>query len=497
MSNSRNILSSYDDIPTEEDQAIDLGLRVKAVKDRIANDRIEKVKFPVEAMPPALEEFIKGYMDVYDVPADHYGLAFLVAGGAAIGNSAVVDDRGTAHPAVIYGTVVDEPGLGKTPTINTVLKPFIRREQELQRQYAFKLRQAAEDAQENGKEATIPVPEQILYNDFTLESLIDGLQASPRGIFAFHDEIEGFLSSMDKYRSGKGGDGPFWLSAHTGSSYKANRRNRTRPVFLTRVFCPFIGGIQPGLLEHFSNDNRDSSGFLARILFSIPGRSMKQPYHNARPDPGHAERWAMMVDRIFQVSPIQHEAAGEFNDAREEPNVIQLSESAQKIYAAFYNGLAERVNECDDTTERSTLIKFETHVLRIALILHFLDWAGQDKNQQSVWMGAGYVGADKIIDLDITGSCMQRAIKIAEYFMATGLKVVGRLAGPHKSLPPHQMIWYEGLSEEPTSEEAQALAKACKNDKGEEMSPRTISRLLGRKDLFKRQRKGVYLKLHL
>lgn len=496
MSNSLDIMNDYNAIPSTEEVAVEIGQRLKGVRERM-KETIEKSKFPIEALPPVLQEFIKGYMDVYDVPADHYGLAFLTVGGAAIGNAAVIDDRGTVHPPVIYAAVVDLPGSGKTPTINTVLKPLVKREQELQRQYEFKLRQAAEETMETGKEVSISTPEQILYNDFTLESLIDGLQASPRGILAFHDELDGFLSSMDQYRSGKGGDGAFWTSAYNANAYKANRRNRKRPVFLPRVFCPFLGGIQPGLLDQFSNDNRDSSGFLARILFSIPGRSLKQPYHNARPDPGHAERWESMIHRIFEVKPIQHEAAGDFNDAREEPNVIQLSSDAQSIYAVFYNSLAEKVNETDNTTERSTLIKFETHVLRIALILHFLDWSGESANQKSVWLQPAYIGADSIVDREISGSCMQRAIRIARYFMATGLEVVGLLSGPHKSLPPHQMIWYEGLSEEPTSEEALALAEACKDPKGQVMSNRTINRLLGRKDLFKRQRKGVYLKLHL
>lgn len=495
MSVLDDLSAQYNLLSTE--QGVDLGDRIRSLKHRIANEAIEKKKFPVECFPPVLAEFMKGYAEVYDAPTDHYGLCFLTAIGAAIGNTARIDDRGTAHPAVFYAALVDLPGSGKTPTMETVLKPFLKRERQLLREYQNRLKEAAAEQLASGNDVTVPTPEQLLFNDFTLESLVDGLQASPRGIFAYHDEIEGFLSAMDKYRSGKGGDGPFWLSAHTGSSYKNNRRNRVHPVFLPMVFCPFIGGIQPGLLEHFSNDSRDSSGFLARILFSIPPRTIKQPYHNMRPDPGHALRWEMMVNRLFDLKPLVNEflADGEPN---EEPHIILLDDKAKRVYQAFYNGLAEKVNATEDTTTRSTLVKFETHALRIALVLHFADWAAQEQNKKDLWLGSAYKCADGIVQDQISGTCMERAIRIAEYFMATGLEVVGRLSAPYKSLPEHQQMWYESLSEEPTATECKELGQAMKDpDTGKRlMSDSTINRLLKNKELFTRKGRGAYLKLH-
>ncbi|MEL6143179.1 MAG: DUF3987 domain-containing protein, partial [Bacteroidota bacterium] len=473
------ILKEYADIPQEE--LIDIGVRQRVIKNRIAKEQIEKIKFPVDCFPPRLEEFIKGYMKVYDVSADHYGLCMLVAGGAALGNSVRIDDRGTDHPPVIYGTLVDRPGSGKTPTLNTILRPFVKREMELRKEYALKLLEARQEFANTGKEIVVPKPEQVLYNDFTLESLVDGLQASPRGILAYHDEIEGFLSSMDRYRSGKGGDGPFWLSAHTGAPYKNNRRNRERPVFLPRVFCPFVGGIQPGLLNRFGDENRESSGFLARILFSIPDRSHKQPYHNDRPAPGHAQHWERVIGYLFQVQPKEMlDAKDEFADPVVEPHTIQMSKGARDLYAAFFNGLASRVNTCEDETEHSTLVKFETHTLRIALVLHFLDWASQMSllenpvPSKDLWIQTDFVSANDFLFEEIAGTTMQRAIKIAEYFMATGLQVVNRLKGPQHNLPRKQKIWYQELSEEPTSKEALETGKAA------EISPPTINRLLAR-----------------
>ncbi|MEL6357168.1 MAG: DUF3987 domain-containing protein, partial [Bacteroidota bacterium] len=489
---ANDILAEYGDI--SQDQLIDIGVRRKTIKNRIANEQIEKIKFPVECLPPRLTEFIKGYMEVYDVSADHYGLCMLVAGGAALGNSVRIDDRGTDHPPVIYDTLVDRPGSGKTPTLNTILRPFVKREIGLRKEYAFKQLEARQEMANTGQEITVPKPEQVLYNDFTLESLVDGLQASPRGILAYHDEIEGFLSSMDRYRSGKGGDGPFWLSAHTGAPYKNNRRNRERPVFLPRVFCPFVGGIQPGLLTRFGDENRESSGFLARILFSIPDRSHKQPYHNDRPDRSHAEHWEKVINYLFQVQPKEMiDAKDEFADPVVEPHTIQMSDAARNLYAAFYNGLAARVNSCEDETEHSTLVKFETHTLRIALILHFLDWASRMsllKNQvpsKDLWLQSDFQSAEMILDEEISGLSMQRAIKISEYFMATGLQVVNRLKGPQHNLPHKQRIWYEELSEEPTSKEALEAGKAAG------MSTATINRLLAKSELFKRMKKGHYL----
>ena len=367
-------------IERESNEAIDTYKAQQEIRRRIAELDVQKIDFPVAALPPRIQEFIQAFKTVWHVPADHYGLAILTAAGAAIGNSARIDDRGSYHPAVLNSCLVDVPGSGKTPTIKTVLRPFRRLEEEARKEHATAVMEAKlEAAQESGNKTLIvkiPPPQEYLVGDFTLEALVDTLEANPRGAFAWSDEIEGFLSSMDKYRTGKGGDGPFWLSAYTGETYKNNRRNRERPVFIPRVFCPFIGGIQPDLIKKFADDSRESSGFLSRVLFTIPPLSKKQHYHNDRPDTSHHEHWERVIRKIVAVKP--NEIRREDDDTTfYVPHEVPMSEEAKAAYEGFYNGLADQINGLaeHDIVKRSTLIKFETHCLRFALILHFLEWA--------------------------------------------------------------------------------------------------------------------------
>jgi hypothetical protein len=475
------------------------------IRERIKNLVITKTEFPLECLPQGVADFVRAYMDVFKVPADHYGLAILTAAGAAIGNAARINDRTTLHPAILNSVFVDVPGSGKTPTISTVLKPFVKIEGEHQRDHAQALHEWKEE-QKAGKtnrgddeeNEEPPAPSEMLVGDFTLESLIDVLEFNARGVLAWADEIEGFIASMDKYRTGKGGDDKFWLSAYTGEAYKTNRRNRGRGgVYLPRVFCPFMGGIQPGLLTIFSDEKRDSSGFLSRLLFTIPPLAKKQHYHNQSPHPKHAAHWETCIRRLISVPP--KETVSDFSGKElVMPHVVDMSDEARTIYAAFINGIADRINELDelDITTRSTLVKFETHLLRFALILHYLDWASKplpfevhDDNEFADALAEGYVQNHNISETRISGEAMTRATVLAEYFMATGLEVVGKLDSYIKTLPAAYQVWYEELPEENiTTKIAVELGTTAGFSKS------TVQRLMKSVKLFKKSGRGIFEK---
>lgn len=499
--------SNYQDpalirIHAENNQRDELTTAQANVRKRIAELKITKIEFPLDCLPAKIAAFVRAYMDVFKVPGDHYGLAILTAAGAAIGNAARIDDRGTHHPAVLNSVFVDVPGSGKTPTIATVLRPFVKIEAENQMRYAealadYKAEAKLKKTKEDDSEDEPPSPAETLVGDFTLESLVDVLENNSRGILAWADEIEGFLAGMDKYRTGKGGDEKFWLSAYTGEPYKINRRGRGKPLYLPRVFCPFMGGVQPGLLKGFGDDNRDSSGFLSRLLFTIPPLAKKQKFHNQRPHDKHAQHWDQVIRLIFSVPPSETIVnAGGLELVK--PHVMKISPAAYKLYADFYNGLGDRINDLDptDLTTRSTLVKFETHCLRFALILHFLDWASnggpppKTENEFADALADGYRTPWQAATSEISADCMLRAVTISEYFMATGLEVVGRLESPVKALDAEYQIWYEELPTEFSTAKALLLAK----DAG--FSESTVKRMLKPKaKLFKRVRNGVYEKL--
>ena len=328
----------------------------------------------------------------------------------------------------------------------------------------------------------------MILNDFTLESVYKVLQANPRGVIVYRDEVAGWLNSMNAYKN-KGGDEQFWLENYNSGLVKINRQKADRALFVRNCFASVLGTTQPAILAQFAEGNKAYNGFLARILFSYPEDTAKISYNNRVPDSVFREKWAKIIERMYNLPCQITSAADDLSDAQIEPTLIHLSSKAATLYQEYYDKIATQVNESEDEIEQAVLTKFDSHVLRLALILTFLHWAEKDS---ALTLGGITVEADMSMEdlakIQITETAMQGAINLANYFSATVRKVVGRLASPIEQLPENYKIWYESLPEE--VERAAAIEVAKEAQIGE----RTIGRLFNRTDLFRRVRQGVYLK---
>jgi Protein of unknown function (DUF3987) len=462
----------------EQDQQNDIR---DAIKARIREAKTGNVlKFPVQVFPSFCQEMIKAYHRCFGASPDHYGLTMLSVAGAVLGNAVWAVERGNTHPPLFYSVIVDKPGRGKTPIIRTVLKPLLKIEQKYRAEHAEALRMHRDTLAKNPNATppSAPVGKELILNDFTLESVFKVLMASPRGVIVFRDEITGWLNSMNAYKT-KGSDEQFWLENYNSGLVKINRKNSDRPTFVKNSFVAVLGTTQPGMLTKFSEGDKAQNGFLARILFSYPEDTEKMCYSAKNVASDYAEKWQVVIDRLYELPCAQQAAQDEFSDSYAEPTLVGLSPSAAELYQRYYDDVARQVNESQDEVEQSTLTKFDSHVLRLALVLHFLHWAEEN--------GLG-MSEDELKATLIGDKAMRGAIELAKYFQATALKVVGRLSSPAQQLPSTHQTWYNAL---PLDTEIKR-EMAVETGKEAQISERTVARLLSRPDLFRRLRQGAY-----
>lgn len=479
-----------------DQQLKDKAKQLKADADRMRfavthNTNTDSVQFPLDVFPLKLKEMVNAYCTTFGADPGHYGLCILTVAGAVVGNRAWVADRGHTHPPLLYGGMVGDPGAGKTPISRTILYPVVKIEKEMREKHSKALREWKKQIQEAGKDAEIPpAPEgtELILYDFTLESFYKAHRSSPNGLIVTRDELYGWLTSMNQYKKSGGGEEQFWLENYNGAMIKINRQKSDRPMMIDRSFCAVVGGTQPKLIEKFTEGDKAHNGFLARILWAYPDAAKKPFYSDKKVSLEWRDYWTKMIYAIHGLPTQQQAPADEFDEWKLDPIILPLSAGAQVQYQQFFNSIVADVNNSDDEVEKAVLTKFDGHVLRLALILHFLHWA--DKVNDS-WIDGLGITIDELARMEISEQSMQGAISMAKYFRYTSLKVTGRIASPVNSLPESQRLWYSNLPEEFERSQAVELGDIAK------ISTRTVSRLLQNPTLFKRQRQGVYWKNHL
>lgn len=355
--------------------------------------------FPLEALPEPLKRFaVEGAASV-PCPPDYVAVPMLVFAGAAIGASRALEIKhGRTERPCLYAAIVGSPSCGKTPCRTFAARP-LHEEQARLYEIFRRERQAHEDGVED-----VPKPkERTLYvSDVTTEKLARVLQENPRGVAVDRDELTGWVRSMDQYRSGKGADRQFWLSAWSGDPVSVHRQNQDAgPVRVAHPFVCVVGGLPPDLLTAMRGERAVCDGFMDRILFSYP-----QEYPAAGETwtciPEECEQaWRDYLARLWALEMVDDPQLGP------RPRFVRLTACGRKAWERFTNRLAADRNS-DSTPDclKSALGKMNSYGARLALILHYLR------------LVTGETGGE-----DVDGESMDRAAQLASYFQGHLLRV--------------------------------------------------------------------------
>lgn len=289
-------------------------------------------------------------------------------------------DTGHTDRPVLWGALIGGPGSGKSPTIAAAVAPLTRidnkRKAEFARQMdAFARAEADRKARKNaeGPPADRPRDRSRIIQDVTTESALQREAESGNGCVLLHDELSAFAGSLDAYHANKSGisrDSAYWLSGKQGAPYDKNRVSTGG----LRVSChavSIIGGIQPDVIRKLGRE-WSGNGMMQRMLLHNMG-SRREP-QDRTPDATAAARVHDIVARLYELEP------DDFTP------IFRFAPEADACRKRVTNFAREQIAGDDAPVAlKGWLDKLEGEWARIALVFHWIEWAGSPRGEIDDW----------------------------------------------------------------------------------------------------------------
>jgi hypothetical protein len=383
-------------------------------------------QFPTDALPRPVARLVKEAAEAIGCPPDAIGLAALVALGAAIGNSRVIQPKkGWTESPAIFAAVIAESGEKKTAAIAAATDVAQKLENRLNREYESKLEEFAgkereyeverKDAAKEGRAAPpppeAPTAERVKVNDTTLEALIPILKENPRGLLQERDELVGWVKGFDQYKSGgKGAERQFWLSGWSNRPVSVDRKGQRGPVSVLRPFVSVIGSIQPDVMPELAENRED--GMLERFLFSY-AKPLNSLWTEDEISEGAISGYQDLYHQLRSLS-LQLDELGD-----PEGVAVAFSPGAKEVYIDVYNEHRREMAAAGFPRYlRSVWAKLEAYTLRLMLIAACCRFKENGE-------------AERIEPEDVL-----KAVALVDYFKGQARRVFGALREyePHKRL---------------------------------------------------------------
>jgi hypothetical protein len=265
--------------------------------------------FPVDYLPSSIARFARDQAQLIGLDPAVIGMSALAICAAAI------DDRIRIQPkrfdptwtesARLWIAISGDPSAKKSPGINKAAGPLRAIDHRWREDSDAKLaawEKACAKAKKDGDdEPPKPKLKRLIVTDATIEKLADlGAQCDPRGMLSLHDELSGWLASMDAYKaSGSTKDRAAWLEAYNGGP-RAIDRVRAGSTFVENWSFTVLGGIQPSVIHQYAKaTNHD--GMLQRFLIVEAGPAgMGQ---DRTPDMRAKETYRELVEALTKLQP--------------------------------------------------------------------------------------------------------------------------------------------------------------------------------------------------
>jgi putative DNA primase/helicase len=354
--------------------------------------------FVPDLLPESLRPWVMDIADRMQCPPDFPAVGAIVAVSSLIGARAVVQPKAKDTWQVVpnmWGLVIGRPGVMKSPALSESLKPL----HQLQTQ-EFELLQAAHKAwqidaklaelqgADNEKKAKgmaskdpaaarallqpIELPEEpearrFIVNDATVEKLGELLQANPRGILSYRDELYGLLTGMDK--QGQEGARAFYLQAYDGNQGYTFDRIGRGTVHIERVCLAMVGGIQPGRIQEYvrgavSGGSADD-GLLQRFGLTVWPDVTKEFRHvDEWPDtPAKQAAWEVFY-RLAKLGPASDS----------EPHIWRFDDAAQALFVEWLVPFESEIRGDElHPAMVSHLAKYRKLIPALALVFALID----------------------------------------------------------------------------------------------------------------------------
>ena len=370
---------------------------------------IKDIVFPLDIFPEPIQYYLLQCNKKLDANIDYMGCSLMWLISVCVGNTFEIEvKKGWTEPAVIWLAVVGRAGIGKTPSIDNIIKPLnvlnfkeIKRYSDQMEVYNY-YNDLTKKEKEEHPEPAKPKKSQFIANDITLEALVDLHQESDNSVGVFKDELAGWFKDMNKYRPGS--DLEFWLSCWSSKSVSVNRMTR-KGSFIESPFIPVLGGIQPSIFNQFSTDENKDNGFLDRMLLSFPDAKVEEYNENEM----HIEEilwYSNTITRFYQVfkgSLLKRDL-----DNKIITTTVKFKQEAKEEWKRIFNKITkEQNNDAENEYLKSMYPKQKSYIPRFALLIHLFS-SNFD---------------DKVNVLEITKESILKAERLSDYFIMNAKKI--------------------------------------------------------------------------
>ena len=366
--------------------------------------------FDLDLLPNNIRPWVQDHADALQCPPEYVAVGAIVALAGTIGRQvaiAVKQRERWIERCVLWGCIVGRPSAGKSPALRPTQGMLTRLEQAGWDQHQVALREyearvlVASAAKQNAQkvareklkrgdtagaleaaEAAIldeeePQQARLVVNDATVEKVGVILNANPRGLVQFRDELSGWLASLD--REGREGDRAFWLECWSGNGPYVVDRITRGTIRVEACAVSILGGTQPGKLAEYvraaCKGGNGDDGLLQRFqLMVYPDPPKEWRYLDREPNHTAVDAaWRVFV-RLNALNATNIGAErGDFIDVP----YLRFDGEAQGLFAEWQTKLMGRLRGGGEPAFlESHLAKYPALVARLALVTHLADCEG-------------------------------------------------------------------------------------------------------------------------
>ena len=373
--------------------------------------KLKDVGFPVDIFPNEIQNYILECNRTLDHSIDYMGCSFLWVLSVIIGNSIKIKVKnGWLEPATVWFVVVGKAGIGKTPSINSIVKPLERENNREIKKYAkeqekyHEYRELEKNEKQNSEKVKRPIKTQFIADDITLEALVEMHSENKNAVAVFKDELAGWIKDMNKYRTGS--DLEFWLSSWSAKSVSHNRKT-AKSSFIESPCISVIGGIQPGVFDSFYTEENKDNGFIDRMLLCYPDL-MVDEWNDDEMDIDMLTYYSDYIIGFFRSVKDSIVRLNTEDDI--DPHISEMTPEAKMQWKRIFNKITAMQNdETENEYMKSMLPKQKSYIPRFALIINTLNSYHHQKTDISTITEESILAAERLSDYFIY---MAKKIKV-------------------------------------------------------------------------------------
>ena len=350
---------------------------------------------------------------------------------------------------MLWGCLLGESGSAKSVMLEMMQEPLLLLQDEADKQHSKQLQayqaELTEWIQQKGEQHGIPKPEEprareFYVDDSTMETLAEILTSWPAfGVPLIQDELAGLFNGLNQYKSGgKGSDRQRLLSLYNGGAIKKNRKGAR--ISQRRTSLSITGTTQPHVLTHLMRGVTEADdGLWARFFWALlPPSEMPPPGGGARLD------LSPMLESLYRKLEEQT------------PHTFTLSKEAAAVWRDWHLYTESTRMKEQHPTLRAIYPKARERAARVALVVHFLEWAMQNKTPADQVSGETMAAAVRFVKWSIgqalliyaeagvaddsSSSKLARLIKAKEGETLTSVEVAKFFGGRIKAREAKQLM---------------------------------------------------------